>query len=65
MKTSLYLADVVLRNEVDTVSFSGFEITKTSSGTEVKTVQTSWNPFKIFTGWKTRNRLPVQVDALQ
>ena len=46
MKTSLYLTDVVVfRDEGDTVNFLGLEITKTSKGFEVKTVQTSWNPF--------------------
>ena len=39
MKTSLYLADVVvLRNEGDTVNFLGLEITKTSRGFEVKNI---------------------------
>ena len=47
MKTSLYLTDVVvLRHEGDTVNFSGLEITKTSRDVEVKTVQTSLNPFE-------------------
>ena len=37
MKTSLYLADVVvLRHEGDTVNFWGLEITKTSRGFEVR-----------------------------
>ena len=36
MKTSLYLTDVVLRHEADTVNFLGLEITKTSKGFEVK-----------------------------
>ena len=37
MKTSLYLTDVVvLRHEGDTVNFLGLEITKTSTGFEVK-----------------------------
>ena len=37
MKTSLYLTDVVvLCHDVDTVNFSGLEITKTSRGFEVK-----------------------------
>ena len=37
MKTSVYLTDVVvLRHEGDTVNFSGFEITKTRRGFEVK-----------------------------
>ena len=46
MKTSLKVTDVVLlRHEGDTVNFFGLEITKTSRGFEVKTVQTSWNSF--------------------
>ena len=46
MKTSLKVTDVVvLRREGGTVNFSGLEITKTSRGFEVKTVQTSWNSF--------------------
>ena len=46
MKTSLYLTDVVvLRHEGDTVNFLDLEITKRRKGLEVRTVQTSWNPF--------------------
>ena len=42
MKTSTCVTDVVvLRHEGDTVNFLGHEITKTSRGFELKTVQTS------------------------
>ena len=51
MKTSLYLTGVVvLRHEGDTVNMLGLEITKTSRGFEVKTMQTSWNPFSSLYG---------------
>ena len=36
---------MVLRNQGDTVNFLVLEITKTSRGFEVKTVQISWNHF--------------------
>ena len=73
MKTSLYLTDmVVLRHEDDTVNFLGLEITNASKGFELKTVQTSWNPFfesllegKLGTGsrsWQTFDSVGARVS---
>ena len=67
MKTSLYLTDVVvLRHEGDTVDFLGFEPTKTCRGFEVKnSTDFVESLLHLFTGWKTRNRQPILVDARQ
>ena len=60
MKTSLYLTDVVLRHEGDTVNFFGLEITKTSKGFEVKNsadfVESFFESLRV---GKTRDRRPV------
>ena len=67
MKTSLYLTDVVvLRHEGDTVDFLGvFRSPRQARVLRWKTVQTSCNPFWIFTRWKTWNRRPILVDVRQ
>ena len=65
MKTSLCLTDVVvLRHEGDTVNFFGvLRSPRQARVLRSKTVQTSWNPSRIFAGWNTRNRQPILVDV--
>ena len=66
MKTSLYLTDVVLRHEGDTVNFLSLEITKTSKGFEVKNstdfVESFFESLRV---GKTRNRQPILADVGQ